>query len=58
MYIIIMVKYLIVRSYCDAKYYSVSVCDDMLVEHYLKFLDGEIRLQTNLFVGTARMLRS
>ena len=48
-----MVKYLIVRSYCDTKYYSVSVCDDIL-EHYLKFRDGEIKLQTNLFVGIVK----
>ena len=48
-----MVKYLIVRSYCDTKYYSVSVCDDIL-EHYLKFKDGEIKLQTNLFVGIVK----
>jgi hypothetical protein len=48
-----MVKYLIVRSYCDTKYCSVSVCDDIL-EHYLKFRDDEIKLQTNLFVGIVR----
>jgi hypothetical protein len=48
-----MVKYLIVRSYCDTRYYSVSVCDNIL-EHYLKFRDNEIKLQTNLFVGIVR----
>ena len=48
-----MVKYLIVRSYCDTKYCSVSVCDDIL-EHYLKFRDDEIKLQTNLFVGIVK----
>jgi len=48
-----MVKYLIVRSYCDTKYCSVSVCDDIL-EHYLKFRDNEIKLQTNLFVGIVK----
>jgi len=48
-----MVKYLIVRSYCDTRYYSVSVCDDIL-EHHLKFRDNEIKLQTNLFVGIVK----
>ena len=48
-----MVKYLIVRSYCNPEFYSVSVCDDIL-EHYLKFKDGETKLQTNLFVGIVK----
>ncbi len=48
-----MVKYLIVRSYCDTRYYSVSVCDNIL-EHHLKFRDNEIKLQTNLFVGIVK----
>jgi hypothetical protein len=48
-----MVKYLIVRSYCNPEFYSVSVCDNIL-EHYLKFRDNEIKLQTNLFVGIVK----
>jgi len=48
-----MVKDLIVRTCYNPKFFSVSVCDDVL-QHYLKFKDNEIILQKNLFIAIVK----
>ena len=48
-----MVKYLIIRSSYNKDIVSVSTTNSIL-EHFLKFRDGEIVLQTNLYVALVK----
>ena len=48
-----MVNYLIVRSSYKKNIVSVTVTDNIL-EHFLKFRDGECILQTNLYVALVK----